>query len=206
MRFLKAFIVVLILLGAGVIAFAWSGIYNIAATEPHWGVTRDLIETVRDRSVAVRSRDLKPPNKDAAQSGVETVIHYQETCLTCHGGPGLEPAEFASGLNPQPPELASEDALNDRSKAQVYWIIKHGLKMTGMPAQGPSHGDELMWRLADLVLKLSDMSPQEYEQRVRAGRMEGKAGEERAHEHEPPQETPDSGRSHEDHGEPGHEE
>jgi hypothetical protein len=202
MRFLKAFIVVLILLGAGVIAFAWSGIYNIAATEPHWGVTRDLIETVRDRSVAVRSRDLKPPNKEAAHSGVATVIHYQETCVACHGAPGLEPAEFASGLNPRPPELASDDALHDRSKAQVYWIIKHGLKMTGMPAQGFSHGDEQMWRLADLVLKLTDMSPQEYEQRVRAGRMDGKVGEGQAHEQETAPGTPDTGQSDEGRGEP----
>jgi multimeric flavodoxin WrbA len=67
MKYLLTVGIVLVCLGLGAMIFAWFGMYNIAATEPHWGITSSLIGMLRDRSIAVRSEDIRPPNLDEAK-------------------------------------------------------------------------------------------------------------------------------------------
>jgi mono/diheme cytochrome c family protein len=119
------------------------GLYNIAADVPHTQPVYWLLETLRGRSVATRSReivvpnDLNDPNRISKGAG-----EYAEMCSGCHLAPGMERTEISRGLYPRAPELRRK---TDLTPAEQFWIVKHGVKMTGMPAWGVTHNDELLW-------------------------------------------------------------
>jgi mono/diheme cytochrome c family protein len=64
--------------------------------------------------------------------------------------PGRKPFLGAGYMNPSPPDLAK--IAPERSPQELFWVIKHGLRMTGMPAWGPTHGDEQLWDLVAMVV------------------------------------------------------
>jgi len=150
----------LILSGLGGIAI-YLGLYNIAADAPHYRFTYWLIENLRDQSIAARARsitvpkDLTDPRRITAGAGL-----YTEMCSSCHLAPGMEKTEISQGLYPQAPELAR---VSDHSPAQQFWIIKHGVKMTAMPAWGKTHDDKLIWDMVAFVQQLPRLSPAQYQ-------------------------------------------
>ncbi len=88
---------------------------------------------------------------------------YQEMCVGCHLGPGVKPSELSQGLYPQAPKLAVQ---TDHSAGELFWIIKHGVKLTAMPAWGKTHPDPLIWDMVAFVSKLPKMSPAEFQKTV----------------------------------------
>jgi mono/diheme cytochrome c family protein len=153
-------ILVLAFLSAGGL-LAWSGLYNIAAAEPHFSSTIWLLATVRDRSVLVHSQGINAPNLSDPQFFQTGFRSYHDMCRTCHGAPGEEPSAVRKGLNPQPPTLDSQ-RVQGRSDAALYWIVKNGIRMTGMPAFGKTHAEEELWAIVSFVRRLPRMKPEEY--------------------------------------------
>jgi mono/diheme cytochrome c family protein len=89
--------------------------------------------------------------------------HYQEEgCRTCHGGPGTTQAAFAEQMRPEPPDLTKAAATWKDN--ELYWILQHGIKMTGMPAFGPTHDEKELRAMVAFVRRLPDMSPSEYKE------------------------------------------
>ncbi len=176
---MKTFLVVLVavcFLGIGAAAlFVWSGVYNIGATAPHWGITTGLIGTLRDRSIAAHSPDIRLPSAEYREVVGAGLSHYDGMCRFCHGAPGRAPYEFAKGLYPAAPPLTAEQ-VQERPDGELYWIIANGIKMTGMPAFGPTHErDDLMGILA-LVRLIPGLSAQEYAGMLRAAAPHGESG------------------------------
>ena len=93
------------------------------------------------------------------------IEHYAAHCAVCHGAPGVPKGEIAQGLYPQPPDLAKIAPLY--TPAELFWIVKHGIKMTGMPAWS-DHSEEELWATVAFVEKLPGMSEQEYGELVKA--------------------------------------
>ena len=156
-------IVLLVIAGfAGI--FTYAGIYNIGADAPHSRWVYDTLNILRERSIASYSRDIKPPadlndpKRISAGAGL-----YSEMCTGCHLGPGLEKSELSQGLYPAAPELAHTDG---RSAAEQFWIIKHGVKLSAMPAWGKTHSDELIWDMVAFIRHLPTMTPQQYQAAV----------------------------------------
>lgn len=146
-----------------VLSIIYSGMYNVAASAGHSATVAWITETTMERSVQQRAASLQvPPEIDLGSRALveEAGKPYSEMCQMCHGAPGAEPAEWVV-LTPSPPDLSEE--ASEWSDAELYWIIKHGVKMTGMPAFGPSHDEKQIWALVAFVRHLPDMSPQEYE-------------------------------------------
>jgi mono/diheme cytochrome c family protein len=158
-------LLVLAVLGA---AAVYSGTFNIAADEPHWEVTSGLIETMRERSVARQAKEvaaaksLEDPTSIASGAG-----EYAEMCVVCHLAPGMNDTELRKGLYPLPPVLA--ELGTRRPAAEQFWIIKHGLKMTGMPAWGLTHEDDRIWSMVAFLQKLPGMTPARYQELVETG-------------------------------------
>lgn len=149
-------VVLLLVLGLG--AYIWAGGYNIAADEPHWSITHRLLQFIRDRSIASRAAGPAIPNladKDLIALGAE---HYSAMCSGCHLAPDLTDTEIRAGLYPLPPSLAH----SKRPPAEQFWIIKHGIKMSGMPAWGKTHDDEAIWGLVAFLRQLPDLDAAEY--------------------------------------------
>ena len=91
--------------------------------------------------------------------------HYKEMCELCHGGPGKEPSEVGKGLRPQPPSLVK--AAPELRDTEIFWVVKHGIRMTGMPAFGLTHPDAELWEVVALVRSLPSTSPREYDKTAR---------------------------------------
>jgi mono/diheme cytochrome c family protein len=156
------------LVGLG--AYIYSGRYNIAADQPHWLVTSKIIEALRNRSIESRARDMVIPELEDSRLVIKGAAQYDAMCSGCHLSPGVEDSEIRQGLYPQPPDL-SKVRVDHRN---AFWVIKHGIKMTGMPAWGRTHDDITLWSIVAFINKLPGMTSQEYEAMVR----EAKAGEE----------------------------
>lgn len=174
--------VVLILFVIGGLAFIYSGLYNVAATEPHLTPVRWALNTTQVRSVKQHADGVpEPPSVDSAmlRHGFE---HYREMCVVCHGAPGVERGAYGKGMNPTPPDLAR---MAERYSArELFWIVKNGVKMAGMPAFGPTHADEEIWGIVAFVEQLPEMTPQEYQDRAQQhGGGDGGEGEGHGHEH-----------------------
>jgi len=145
-------------------AFLYFGVYNIAADAPHTRPVYALLENLRDRSIAVHARGITPPSDLASPQRISAGAGlYTEMCSGCHLGPGVEKSEMSQGLYPQAPELAKGQ---DLTAAQQFWIIKHGVKLSAMPAWGKTHPDPLIWDMVAFVRKLPGMTPEEYKRLV----------------------------------------
>jgi cytochrome c553 len=152
-------VVVLLVEVLGAVAFIYSGIFNVAATDPHWSFTHSVLETARVRSIKVHAAGIKAPgNLGDHKMVVSGTSHFAEHCSSCHTAPGVDASELAKGMYPKPPTLASA---NQWSPGELFWIIRHGIKMSGMPAW-PDHSDEDIWSIIAFLQKLPKMSEQDY--------------------------------------------
>ena len=141
------------------VVFAWTGRYDIAADEPHWGVTARLLTVVRDRSIKARAADLTVPNLADPALVALGAEHYAAMCIDCHLAPGMDDTEQRRGLNPKPPNLSEKRV---RGPAESFWIIKHGIKMSGMPAWGMTHDDDSIWGLVAFLQELPTLDEAGY--------------------------------------------
>jgi mono/diheme cytochrome c family protein len=163
-----AWVVVLLVLAAPVAAFAYfiSGSYNVAADEAHWAVTSGLLEEVRERSIKTRASGIPVPDLTSEESIATGASHYAEMCVECHLAPGVADTELRRGLNPEPPELT---LMHELDPAEAFWVIKHGVKMSGMPAWGRTHDDETIWAMVAFLQRLPGLSADEFEGIATAG-------------------------------------
>jgi len=169
----------LVLIAVGTGAFIWTGAYNIAADEPHWPVTQRLMETARDRSVEARISSIVVPALDDEALIRTGAGNYDAMCAGCHMEPGEDHTELSVGLYPAPPNLGRE-RIDD--PAEAFWVIKHGIKMSGMAAWGKSMDDGSIWGMVAFLQRLPEMSADQYHELVESsgGHTHG-AGE--AHDH-----------------------
>ncbi|WP_169725335.1 c-type cytochrome [Fundidesulfovibrio putealis] len=161
---MKAVSCLMVVLGSSAamaLLFVWSGFFNISAREPHWSATTLLIGVVRDRSIAVHSNNIMLDQVDNSKYLSAGLEHFHDMCRLCHGAPGYPQSEFAKGLYPSPPELASK-TVQSRSDVEIYWIVDNGLKMTGMPAFGSTHDKDAILGMMAVLRKLPSLSANEY--------------------------------------------
>jgi mono/diheme cytochrome c family protein len=151
-----------LLLGAlGAALFVELGFYNIGADDHHTKAVLALITQLRDRSIEARLGDIKP-QLAATPAMIKTgAEHYVTLCVGCHLAPGPFKSDLRAGLYPHPPNLAQEDMQESR---RAFWVIKHGIKMSAMPAWGKTLNDAQIWDVVAFVRKLPSMSPEDYQQ------------------------------------------
>lgn len=160
MKFLQGFVAALILLAIAVVALAYSGIYNVAADAPGIPPLEWLLETTSENSVPVHARGIQAPAQLTDQQARAGLKIYRETCVYCHGAPGQDPGDIGKGLNPEAPYLP--DVTNGLSSAELFWIIKNGIRMTGMASYGKVRDDGEIWSLVAFVQRMQKMTPDEY--------------------------------------------
>jgi mono/diheme cytochrome c family protein len=143
-----------------VAAFIYSGAYNVAATDQHWSLTHTILEAARVRSIKMHAAGLKPPdNLDDHKRVVEGTSHFAGGCAMCHSAPGVEPNEIAKAMYPSPPVLTN--AATQWTPGELFWIVRNGIKMSGMPAAA-DHSDDEIWSIVAFLNKLGGMSEQDY--------------------------------------------
>lgn len=137
----------------------WSGAYNVAADSPHTRPVHTLLELVRDRSIGTRAGKLQVPvglgSEDQIRQGAG---NYDAMCAACHLAPGVSPTELSRGLYPSPPDLMAGTI----DQAEAFWVIKHGIKASGMPAWGVSMDDGYIWNMAAFLQELPGLDAKAY--------------------------------------------
>lgn len=152
-------------------AILYSGAYDVAATDVHWPVTQRMLDFGRRHSVAAHAQGIKPPaDLDSPDRLALGVSHFAAHCAMCHGAPGVPKDDIAEGMYPSPPNLAI--ASRQYTDAQLFWILRHGIKMTGMPSWS-DHSDDDLWAIVAFLKKLPDMSESDYAKLVMNNVMHG---------------------------------
>ena len=171
LKMLLALTAVAVLGGLGLI---YSGVYNMGADDHHYKPVYWALETLRERSIKARSSQLEVPPLDDPNLLLTGGADYNEMCSGCHLKPGKKQSEISAGLYPQPPNLAMSatahghadgDAHGDAkaSAARQFWIIKHGIKASGMAAFGATHDDARIWAMVAFLQKLPTLDPVKYQ-------------------------------------------
>jgi mono/diheme cytochrome c family protein len=161
-RFIAGSICAIAVLVIAGFAYIYSGQFDVAASSPDSAFAQWVLDITMTRSVVAKAASVdQPPNftDDMVKDGFE---HYDEMCTVCHAGPGIDQSEISKGLNPQAPDLS--DAVKDWKPRELFWIVKHGIKMTAMPSFGATHTDQEVWSIVAFIEKLSGMSADQYQQ------------------------------------------
>lgn len=162
MKYLIGAVTVIALLIVGYLIFIYSGIYNISAMVHHDKLTHWMMNTVRENSIKHNTEDdIKMPDLSDTSLIRMGFVHFREMCVGCHGGPDIEQSEIAKGLYPNPSMLSK--AAKDWTPQQLFWITKNGLKMTGMPAFGITHTDDMIWAIVAFTKKLPTLTKEQYQ-------------------------------------------
>lgn len=192
---MKAFFFTLFLLVVLGACFVVSGAYDIGADAPHSRPAFALLQFLRERSIQTRLTGMTTPDLDDAARIRQGAGNYDAMCTDCHLKPGMTDSELHRGLYPQPPVLGT---IGIDDPAEAFWIIKHGVKASGMPAWGKSMQDEYIWNMVAFLRKLPKLSPEQYQAEVAASGGHSHGGGEDHHHHDADEhhhdETPSEGR------------
>ena len=163
MKFLLGVVSGVVLVAIGAAAVVYTGSFNTAATAPPGRLEKRIATFALDRSVAKRASDREnplPAGPDTLRQGLK---EYRSHCLVCHGAPGVDPGSIGQGLNPGAPDL-SLPRVQARTDGQLFWITSEGIRMTGMPAFGPTEGEEEIWHMVAFVRHLPELTDEEVAQ------------------------------------------
>ena len=169
---------------AAAAAFIWSGVYDIAADAPHTRPVHSLLQSLRERSIAARTADLVVPSDLSDPARIrQGAGNYNAMCMGCHLAPGMAETELSRGLYPAPPNLSRTRV----DAPAAFWVIKHGIKASGMPAWGRSMDDGYIWNMAAFLQELPQLDAGEYAALVASsGGHEHGGGETKEHDHAEP--------------------
>jgi mono/diheme cytochrome c family protein len=160
MKFVLVVLALSAVLAAGGTAFVYSGLYDVSATDQHLALTYHAMQKTMERAVERRAKDISVPSLDAPGQIERGVALYRGHCVQCHGAPGVAPEPFALGLTPLPTPLQRSGI--ERTPAELYWVVKYGIKMTGMPAWEFRMSEDDLWATVAFLKRLPYYSVPEY--------------------------------------------
>ncbi len=158
---LLAGMIVGVSLAAAAIGFVIAiGAVPVAATAPVSKLERTVASFALDRSVARRAPKTANPVPATPENLAKTLPHYRTMCLTCHGAGSVDPSAIGEGLNPPAPDLTTP-SVQKRTDGELFWLVQNGIRMTGMPAFGPTHKEEDIWALVTFLRHLPELTSEE---------------------------------------------
>lgn len=146
--------------GAAGVLVVYAGWYDISATDQHLAPTYRLLDYAMRRSVKFRARAIEVPEMNDERRIQAGAFLYRQHCLQCHGAPGVAPAPFALGMTPVPVPLVH--TARSWTAAEMFWVVKEGIKMTGMPAWKYRMTDEDIWSVVAFLPAMARMTPEQF--------------------------------------------
>jgi mono/diheme cytochrome c family protein len=157
-------------------AYFFGGFYSVAGTAEDPGAVNWALVRVRTASIERHATDRPPANFDdpaTVEAGARAYV--EQGCVTCHGGPGVKWAKFSEGLHPDPPDL--KEVAAELSPAEIFWVIKNGINMTGMPSfAGAGAKDEDLWKITAFVKKIPNVLEDDFKKWTAAQQQTAPAG------------------------------
>lgn len=163
MRILAGIGTLAIIVAVGAAIFFFGGFFTIAANEEDPAIVNWALIKVRMASIARHARriDNTPNLEDPEIVHAGARAFATRGCVNCHGAPGVTWQKFSEGLNPDPPDL--KDVVKEVEPAQLFWVISHGIKMTGMPSfSAIGVDDKEIWSIVAFARKLPNVSEADF--------------------------------------------
>ncbi len=148
-------------IGAGGLTVIETGAFDARASMPHDPFTAWATHTTMVHSMQHTATGVKAPAGFSPEQTIAGLRIYEDRCLDCHGGPGVPRAAWVQGMNPSPPFLL--DASQRWTRAQLFGVVKNGVKMTGMPAWGLTESDDRIWDVVAFLEAMPDMKPRDFQ-------------------------------------------
>ncbi len=162
-------LVLLMALALGFVATVmYSGIVDVAADEPHSDFVYWLLEETRENSIRKAAQAIAVPDLTDPELLLTGGVDYEYMCASCHLKPGQRESDMSLGLYPAPPNLSisHESHMHGTDKEMArknFWVIKHGIKASGMPAWGKTHDDQRIWAMVAFIKRLPTLTPEQYQ-------------------------------------------
>ncbi|MBM9595127.1 c-type cytochrome [Roseitranquillus sediminis] len=166
-------LVVLGILGA--LLVGWSGLVSIAASSGHFAVTRWFLGWTMENAVETQSMLVGKPKEidlDDLKLVRRAAGHFATGCAACHGAPGVPQSPVVEEMVPGPPRL--EGKVGEWSDEELFWIVRNGIKYSGMPAWPAQDRENEVWAQVAFLRALPDMSRAEYVDLALGGGLAGK--------------------------------
>ena len=166
-------IVVALLLATSAAVF--SGVFDVGADAPHWKATSALIGFIRHRSIEYHADRIRMPDDlNSPRRIAEGAALYDERCGGCHLAPDRRHSALRRRLSPRPTDLTRR-GVDD--PGATFWVIKHGIGMTGMPAWGKAGDDGRIWDLVALLKVLPNIDARQWRRLIEMNREANAAGD-----------------------------
>src|ERR1700756_982027 len=157
-KFLIGFICGIVALLLAVFLILALGGIDFGASHKAGTVENTLASWAMGRSLARRAPKEANPFANDASAVADGLSHYREHCLICHGAPDVPSEEFSMGLNPPAPAL-DEKQIQDLPDGELFWIVKNGIRWSGMPGFGEAHEDADIWKIVSFARHLPQLTP-----------------------------------------------
>jgi mono/diheme cytochrome c family protein len=159
----------LLILAFAIAAAAAGGVYLLAQrgfstrTQPT-AFESSIAGTLRGWGVPARYRQMPNPVACSDQIAAEGRAHWADHCATCHANNGSGDTMLGRGMYPKPPDMR-QAATQHQSDGELYYTIKNGVLLSGMPAFGElGDQDTETWKLVCFVRRLPQLSFEEEQQ------------------------------------------
>ena len=144
----------------GALAFALLGLGDIAASQGHWLLVERFLDFGIQHSVKRHASDIEVPKLDDPNMIRLGAAHFYRGCAFCHGAPGIPANPIAKRMLPPPPDLAV--TMRPWRPNELFWIVKNGLKYTGMPGWGAIDREDEIWAVVAFLTRVQSLDPDAY--------------------------------------------
>lgn len=139
---------------------AWIGFFNIAASTGHWQITDWFLHFAMRSAVRTYSLAVETPEKFPVEGIQPAAGHFERGCAICHGAPGVPQSPAVLRMLPRPPDLAP--VIGSWTDAELFRIVKYGVRFTGMPAWPTQQRDDEVWAMVAFLRELPRMDAKTY--------------------------------------------
>jgi cytochrome c553 len=141
--------------------FMASGVIPIKASSGHWRITAAILDFAKVRSFTTHSLTvIQPYSLDDPALVLRGAGHYENGCYPCHGRPGGGIPPVMAALTPPPPDLSSQ--IGRWKPEELFSIVKHGIKFTGMPAWPVLQRDDEVWAMVAFLRRMPSLDSTAY--------------------------------------------
>ncbi|MGH9458112.1 MAG: c-type cytochrome [Thermoanaerobaculia bacterium] len=152
--------ILLFFVALGGFLVAASGIVPIKASSGHWPITKWFLEFGMARAFSTYSLAIEAPPLDDPALVVKGAAQYEIACAPCHGSPELHHPRVTAAMTPEPPYLPP--AIGKWTPEELFAIVKHGVKLTGMPAWPTQKRSDEVWAMVAFLQRLPSLDVEAY--------------------------------------------
>jgi cytochrome c553 len=156
----KHIAIALAILPVAAVFVAWIGFFNIGASTGHWKITEWFLHFAMRSAVRTYSLSVEVPERLPIEGIQPAAGHFERGCAICHGAPGVSQTPAVLRMLPRPPDLAP--VIGAWTDAELFRIVKYGVRFTGMPAWPTQERDDEVWAMVAFLRELPQMNAGTY--------------------------------------------